>query len=739
MKLILNVIGIIAFCLVILFAPAAQVVFVVLLVAFGVFANQFLKWLLWTPKHRKRSQGVLSLCSAMVLLWTIGWILHIRAFQCFPEGHHFDNTELLMRSAIASLNLFMLNIDSDILNLIKEHIYLKGAITTICLLSFLCTVALFISLVWTRVWAYYKLVHCSQVTRNRSHLYVFFGLDDNTGQLAWSIRENDSKSIRIFVEKAMGDEEDGQEEWNHLLSLLTYKREVFKKVSELDARLALADYSINSLQGSTNVLDEAGLDSIGRKIRRLAKIGKKAELHLFFLSGDERVNIDSVAVMSQDVIIQKAAANGVKVVLYCKAMHNSINFEIEHFAYQNSLEVRLVDPSSVSVELLKTRENIHLQPVSFVDIKPDGTTMSAFNALVIGFGETGQHAVRFLYEYGAFVNHDKILGVRRSPFSCHVVDANMQTIAPSYMGTHLRMNNPKTGEVLPLIALDSDLPAFVNLHPFGYQEQGFINLLDSVLDTLNYVVIALGKDQENIALAVWLLEYAMRKKKKLNNFRILVRSYLSEQLPYEEETTRYYNGLVGMDVIQLFGKPKDIYSYSAIVCDQIRREAWLYYNSYYGVSMLQDKDFEKLDEEQKQSGKYCSVYVPDYAWRIRRSKELTVGANGYPNYAQVMSIRRKEEQEMENAFHRHTKLYVAQKASGDEEAQLNDTLRTTLAQMEHLRWNASHEMLGYVWGQQKSDASSEHPCLVAWEDLTEEIQGYDYEVVDRSFHINEHS
>ena len=65
-----------------------------------------------------------------------------------------------------------------------------------------------------------------------------------------------------------------------------------------------------------------------------------------------------------------------------------------------------------------------------------------------------------------------------------------------------------------------------------------------------------------------------------------------------------------------------------------------------------------------------------------------------------------------------------------------DTLMTTLAQMEHLRWNASHQMLGYVWGLEKDEAYSEHNCLVDWDNLaSDEIRGYDYEVVDRSFRL----
>lgn len=63
---------------------------------------------------------------------------------------------------------------------------------------------------------------------------------------------------------------------------------------------------------------------------------------------------------------------------------------------------------------------------------------------------------------------------------------------------------------------------------------------------------------------------------------------------------------------------------------------------------------------------------------------------------------------------------------------------TTLAQMEHLRWNASHQMLGYVWGTEKNEASSEHNCLVEWDALeSDQIKGDDYEVVERSLRMTD--
>ena len=48
-------------------------------------------------------------------------------------------------------------------------------------------------------------------------------------------------------------------------------------------------------------------------------------------------------------------------------------------------------------------------------------SVSGFKSMILGFGETGQDALAFLYEYGAFVGKDK----KKVPFVCHVFDNQM--------------------------------------------------------------------------------------------------------------------------------------------------------------------------------------------------------------------------------------------------------------------------------------------------------------------------
>ena len=141
--------------------------------------------------------------------------------------------------------------------------------------------------------------------------------------------------------------------------------------------------------------------------------------------------------------------------------------------------------------------------------------------------------------------------------------------------------------------------------------------------------------------------------------------------------------------------------------------------------------------------------------------------NGYaPTYSNVMKLRRMQSQNFENCFHVQTKQRLAMCALGaDEYAVLSDhqlfrknnetgyqwkshvqpqtnitKVLDTLAQTEHLRWNASHEILGYQnEGDErfKDEAKLLHGCLKDWEQLSVRTQSYDYNVVDVSLDIIE--
>ena len=127
-----------------------------------------------------------------------------------------------------------------------------------------------------------------------------------------------------------------------------------------------------------------------------------------------------------------------------------------------------------------------------------------------------------------------------------------------------------------------------------------------------------------------------------------------------------------------------------------------------------------------------------------------------------MRLRRTQYQNLQNCFHQLTKQKLTQVALGEkyqllssgclkrEENEITYTWQghrvddqvvqvlDVLARTEHLRWMASHELLGYIdYGTEndKDEARLKHGCLKPWESLTTGIQSYDYNIVDVSLGI----
>ena len=106
----------------------------------------------------RRERLLRILASLMALFLATGSALYLQAFGYVNVDHNglfvFVNAEYLLRSIVCSLNLFMLDIESNVLDQIGDHEYLKGLISIQAVLSFSCTVALLLSLVYARVRAY---------------------------------------------------------------------------------------------------------------------------------------------------------------------------------------------------------------------------------------------------------------------------------------------------------------------------------------------------------------------------------------------------------------------------------------------------------------------------------------------------------------------------------------------------------------------------------------------------------
>ena len=659
------------------------------------------------PPNQRWQRSLLLLTKFMVSVWSFGWVLYFIAMGLVHRPH--VGAELLIRSAVYAIDLFVMEYENLLLDAIASHDILKGLIVCTGFVATLCTTVLLLGLVMSRIIAHLHLRHL-KIDERHNHLYIFFGINDASRLLAGDILKHDRAARIIYVENSLAAEEkEGADDGKtRVKSLFLIRRNKFREVED-DRRkaLAIANGSVYTLDiGTGNVWNMLGLQTIGRMLSpegSLGRLGADAQLHVFFLSEETEKNMMSAAVITRDTTLLEAAYS---TTIYCHGHRNGINcvLEVESLEMHNSrLNVRVLDSSSLALAHLKSDVANH--PISFVDVEPAGRehagcVTSAFTSLIIGFGETGQEATRFLYEYGAFPSGDSSkVRSRRSPFHCRAVDRNMDQLKGSFRASSpgMSFDGEQQDVSIQFYQMDFMSEAF-------YQEV----LTDDFLEQLNYVVISLGNDELNMSVALLVLKHVFQKRSSSRHFRIYVR--VRDKQDHMMPVAQFYNKWLTCDdrheVLKVFGYNTAIFTFGNVVNNQYAARARAYYDAY-----------ARIAEGESHA-----------TWSERRRSIIAKGA---PVWTRLQEILKKESQDRSNALHALTKLRMMELAGdeADDYDALDEHLKDALALTEHLRWAASLELMGYVYGPEKDYKAKTHPCIRPWEELPQDVRKYDYLVV----------
>lgn len=730
------------------------------------FKNALIK-----PAHRLYAKdfSLKFMATLMGLLFTIGTLLYLRVFYLIGHdkavsievGHpiYFSNAEYLFRSMICSLDLFTLDVDSNILDRLDHHAGLKGWITFHAALSFSCTVAMLVGLVYSRLHAYYRLNYATKINDDKNHLYLFFGNNEPSELLIKDIVKNDSKAVAIIIDEANVKEEDN-DEWEGIVGLITHKQKVFKTAEKIGAHVAIASQQLDDVDDDITAREDfdafgyLGLSKIKKFIHKLTQTSNP-ELHIFFMGEDEELNIRNIIALAKDTTIMSVAKNkDLYHRIYCHARYNGPNRVIQDVALKKHLNIRIVDSSHIAVELLKLDSKCH--PVNVVKTNNENlaTVESPLKTLIIGFGEVGRDAFRFLYEFGAFV--DSRNPNVRSPFECVIVDSNLSHLKGTLMASMPGVFDKKY----------KDDNTHIRFRKTDYNSQLFnaIVLDDEFIEKVNYIVISIGNNDEAIALAAHIFNRARKHRENLSNLRIFVRCTDNNKVEGIQKIADHYNygygkGEKNTPVIQIFGQPEKTYTYDLVVSDRLIEEGKQFHEEYRKLSGEGD------------------------SWDARH-KQLT--DTGIPNIEKLRKLRRQESQDRANALHAGTKIILLKEAM-KELSKENDTtldwysfylryftangstnvdgsqtsirypglsdkeneIILRLAQLEHLRWNAAHELMGYVFnegGTSCDERTMKHNCLCPWDKLDKQIdmitdwqcdyKKYDFCVVDTTIALN---
>ena len=638
-----------------------------------------------------------------------------------------------------------------------------------------------------------RMIKTHFLLTNVDDLYVFWGMNDATYYLAKDIirtkRDINSRTIIIRVNNKKEDPNKliGMD---RLFSFLSLSNSNLDNLQELQKKGCLTNSTFGSL---TDITANSENDLIGRELR-LSSLVKmmnhtQKKVHMFLLDDDEVFNIQAVANLKRDKSVNAYVQNK-KITFYCHARYNSIHRVIEDEPSHKNIEIRVIDSSHISVELLKLKKNLDLQPVNYVKIEDDATVSSAFNALVVGFSEVGTDMVRFLYEFGAFVKSGSTDdNVMRSDFHCDVVDKMMSSLAGQFVanapairpGKHFCYKNDeresKTDQQQQIQQkTQKEEKSLIDLHEMDCQSVAFYDKLKEWLPKLNYIVLATDNDELNVSHAIRIFRLAIRYRDDMEKLRIMVRIKHDENKHFKR-IAEHYNRLWAADgkkdknfhqkvvtatkandddiygdsPITIFGSTQSIYTFDHIINESLKEKA----------KTFKDKYDDSLAEQQRAANQEP---WPTLNWDQEQNDlmQLTGKYAGFsPTYSGMMKLRRVQSQNVANSLHAATKNKLAKDALKEryniiKEHGLTRAMNQTdytwedhscepigdiqrvmdvLAQTEHLRWEASHQILGYQCKggiNFKDEAKLLHGCICDWSKLDDEHKSYDYNTVDVS-------
>lgn len=727
------------------------------------------------------------LTHVFIMVWLFGFSVYLVGTSLVEEDATFFESvgSLVWQVPMAIVHAFeMFVLESDVSAIhgkFHESLFFMSCFSLAHFLAVFVSLTFIIKYFGYNLVAKFKLFYTSRFKGHFDDLYVFWGMNQATYCLAKDIKntylsgKKSGSFETIIINTAEDDEEENTKEHTaveRLLSFFSFKKEELNQYNELGCLTENVFHRISKIK---TINDNESIDVLEKEMHAssLVKLIKKTDkkVHIFLLGHDEEENIIGTNMLCRDTTV-KAYSTSHNVSIYCHARYDSINRVIEDKYSDGNIEVKVLDSSHESINILRSNPDYH--PVNFVDIDTEdnlGTVKTCFTSLVVGFGETGRDAVRYLYEYGAFVsnysskeddNPQTVYAdghkswVARSNFRCYIIDKDANTLSGQFF---------------------ANAPAVSGIHVWNTDvfTPDFYKYIDIICKDLNYVVLALGNDELNITTAVRLFTHIRKHRKNLENLKLFVRCHNHEQKKHLQHIADHYNQCnckgEHHEHIIIFGTEEELYTYDQVI----------------------ENDF--VDEGRQYNALYCEASGengPKNQWESRHNLLLnkkTLDA--------LSELRRKESQDIANAYHAITKVHIMKKVTEDEHGNVKPELQRihdclenmrfapnfsrrdsliaaegdfteqeqllfrNLARLEHIRWNAAHEVLGY---QSYKDGDPDfklvpdegdkrhgcnetfklHNCLIDWQDLDAEMNDekniwhpdykrYDFVVVTTTF------
>ena len=571
-------------------------------------------------KRSVRKHLINHLMVYAIIVFGVGVLLYMFGFNY--EGTAGNLMALILRSVTASMEMFVSESELiEVQEACKEDVLYMLLFAVTHFLAICVSAAFIIHLLGIRLKSY---VYMRWSWSRKKELFVFFDLSQESLSLAKDIyRARKLKDYQIvFVKTPMEESHLERFSFSHILSFADNRNETIEQLTEIGAYLTYSRKSVSIGMDENEWNETVGLNTLRHYIQRCANT-EECKTHFFCLSPNEDNNINTAVALS------KRYSDDKNYSVYCRANHDSIT---ESFA---NLNLKFIDSASLAVMELKKR--VEYQPVSFV--KPDIKTAVAtkpFRSMIIGFGETGFEVFRFLYEFSSFVGKD----TSENPFYCDIIDPKAKQLENS-----LYFHRPGLEE-----KVNKDGVHTILFHEGTIENNR--NVVNELISSVDYIVICTDNEKENLSIGITILNLAYKYRSNSEKLAIFIGINDNREYKKAQEIAKFYNECGKKDkegnlyefTLVPFGSKKQLFTYKNIIDEDVLNKAKEFYFEYQKTSNLlgTDKEYD------------CEANMDD-EWNLRRKVKKQNVAKGLWNKNE---LTQKEAQDMANAWHIQTKLYL---------------------------------------------------------------------------------
>ncbi len=614
------------------------------------------------------------------LIWVCGVILYMVGFN--EHGSAASNVALLLRSSLSSMEMFVSH--SDLIE-VNEKFHGNPTYMALFALTHFCAVAIsaifilrlfgFRLVSWVKVM---KAYICSWLPLNCNY-YVMFGVNSNTLMLANSIhkKRKEEKQRIIFINMPEKGHSHAATRFSFSHFFHSDSNGIDKYLEDIEMMGALL---FNSSRSFDNPILKHSIDDVFKVFQALdfswivrmplqnllrnsaTRKNKKfngSKVEFFFLSDEEKDNLIAVTVLQK---IQKKQIDykNFSFNCYCHARKSQNNAAMLNEGAL-AFKVHIIDTSNLAVLDLKRDNRYH--PVNFVEKDTNtGTVKSAFTGMVIGFGETGRDAFRFLYEFSSFTKDNQ---GNPSAKKIHIIDKDLDELKAEFL---------------------TEAPALRNKSEIDWwngqstHSAAFWDKLKTIIQDLNYIVISIKDDEEAVGIATSIFEYAYRYRDNFNRFKIFVRLRNSMREDFLRNHKEFFETIIP------FGSVMDAFSYDTINKDVLEKAAKRF---KYRYDILYGAKFDTIENGNEEE-------YANEAW-LKRRKVYLEETDAVMRKESEIKIWYQEEQDRSNVWHIYTKIALVNEDVTPASLLLdsNKQLLQNLSDCEHLRWNAKMELLGF--------------------------------------------